>query len=130
VASELLLSDVSSITYTMVGGNICFVVKLPKVTYTSNYPADDSQTPYGRIFNLVDFSSSDGSKINSLVFKNGKVTMYFDAVTGEMKTVDYYHDYSSDISAPPQTQTDSSIGSVTVNVRTKTTASIKEEIVF
>ncbi len=130
-ASELRLSDISSITYTMVGGNICFIVKLPKMTYTSNYPVDDdSQTPYGRVFNLVDFSSSNGSKINSLVFNNGKITMYFDAVTGAMKTVDYYHDYSSNISAPPQTQTDSSIGTVTVNVTTKTNASIKEEIVF
>ncbi len=130
IASELVLSDISSISYTMVNGNICFIVKLPKMTYASNYPADDSQTPYGRVFNLVDFSVSDGSKINSLVFNNGKITMYFDAVTGEMKTVDYYYDYTSNIKAPTQTQSDSSIGTVTIDVTTKTSASIKEEIVF
>jgi hypothetical protein len=130
VASELLITDISSISYTMVNGNICFIVKLPKSTYTTNYPSDDSQTPYGRVFNLVDFTSSDGSKINSLVFNNGKITMYFDAVTGAMKTVDYSYDYSSSIKAPTQTQSDSSIGTVTIDVTTKTNASIKEEIVF
>lgn len=131
VSSTLTIDDISSIKYTMLNGNICFYLTMPKTSYGTNaYPSDDSTIPYGKVFNLVDFGTSDGSVVNNITFNNGKITMYVDSVTGAVKEVNYSYDYSSDITAPPQTQSDATLGSITVTVRTKTSASIKEDFVF
>lgn len=128
-ASEVTASEVSSVTFSAVDGTIVYTLRMPVKTYTeSTFPSDPTTSSYGKIFNLVNVRETEGSTINSLEFKNGKVVMTTDAATGEVKKVVYYYDYSSNIQAPRQTQTESGLGTITIDVTTKTKANIKEII--
>lgn len=127
-ASELSTADITSISYTMSNGNIVFTVKLPSETYTSL--AAYEANPYAKVMNVVEFDEDDGSKLNRVELKNGKVEIKFDVQTGAMKSANYSYNYYSDISAPKQSQSDSNFGTVTVKLKTKTTATITESIVF
>lgn len=127
-ASEITTADISSVSYTMSGGNIVFTLKLPNKSYTSlsAYNAN----PYAKVMNVVEFDESDGSKVNRVELKNGTVVVKFDSQTGAMKNVNYSYSYYSDISAPEQSQSDSDFGTVTVKLKTKTTATVTESVVF
>lgn len=127
-ASEITATDISSISYTMKDGKITYTLRLPDKKYTSNtaYQANI----YAKVMNVVEFDEDDGSKVNSVELKNGIVTITTDAATGAMKTADYSYGYYSDVSAPTQTQTDSALGSITIKLKTKTTASVSESVVF
>lgn len=127
-ASEITTADISSVSYTMSGGNIVFTLKLPNKSYTSlsAYNAN----PYAKVMNVVEFDEDDGSKVNRVELKNGTVVVKFDSQTGAMKNANYSYNYYSDVSAPEQSQTDSKFGTVTVKLKTKTTATVTESVVF
>lgn len=127
-ASEITTADISSVSYTMSGGNIVFTLKLPNKTYTSL--SAFNANPYAKVMNVVEFDEDDGSKVNKIELKNGSVVVKFDAQTGAMKNANYSYNYYSDISAPEQSQTDSDFGTVTVKLKTKTTATVTESVVF
>lgn len=127
-ASEITTADISSISYTMSNDNIVFTLKLPNKTYRT-LTAFEANT-YAKVMNVVEFDEDDGSKLNQVDLKNGKVEITFDAKTGAMKKADYFYNYYSDISAPAQSQSDESFGDVTVKLKTKTTATITESVVF
>ncbi len=130
-ASEVTYSDIATLTYSVKDGKIVYTLTMPVKSYTeSSFPSDPSTSSYGKIFNLVNVRETEGSKITNLEFKNGKVVMTTNATTGVIEKVVYTYDYYSDIKAPTQTQNDSSLGSVTINVSTKTRANIKETVVF
>lgn len=127
-ASEITVNDIASATYTLSDGNIIYTLRLPNKRYTSltAYQANI----YAKVMNVVEFDEDDGSKLNSVELKNGTIVITTDAATGAMKTANYSYSYYSDVSAPTQTQSDSSLGSVTINLKTKTTATIAESVVF
>ena len=130
-ASEVTYSDIATLTYSVADGKIVYTLTMPVKSYTeSSFPSDPATSSYGKLFNLVNARETEGSKITKLEFKNGKVVMTTNANTGTVEKVVYSYDYYSDIKAPTQTQNDSSLGTVTINVSTKTKANIKETVVF
>lgn len=134
IASELTYAEIStsgSVVYSMTGGKITITLRMPKCTYTTaTFPDDPDTTPYGKIFNLVSLETSEGSTVKNAEFKNGKVTLVMDSATGEIQTVDYYYDYYSNVAAPEQVMTDATLGTITINMSTKTNANIKEHFEF
>ncbi len=127
-SSEITTADIASIDYVMEAGNIKFTLMMPSKRYTS-FAAYATNT-YAKIMNVVEFDNDDGTRLNSVTLNNGSVVMKFNAQTGAMVSADYSYSYVSDVSAPTQTQSNESMGSITVDMKTKTSATITEKVVF
>lgn len=127
-ASEITTADISSITYKMENWNIIYTLRMPNKEYSSltAYNAN----PYKKVMNVVEFDDSNGSKLTSAKLRNGTVVITTDAATGSMKNANYSYSYYSVVQAPSQTQSDSSFGSITITVTSKTSATITESVVF
>ncbi len=125
-ASEITTADIATIAYSMSSGNIIYTLRLPNKKYTSL--AAYEANPYAKVMNVVEID--DSSTVKNIELKNGTVVVTTDAATGAMKTANYSYSYYSEIAAPPQVQTDDSLGTITVNLTTKTNATVSESIVF
>lgn len=122
----LEMSDIASISSYEQNGYIIREVIMNEDTYVGDeYPTGSSgfkdrwQTiSYGKVFNIPSFDETDGSTLNKVTFKNGKIISKVDKLTGMPVEIRYEFTYISDISAAQQTNTDGSPG---LKMRTVTT---------
>ena len=110
-SSNLTLSDIKSISYTMTGGRIVITVTMKEYTYVGdNYPtgvtglAARSRLPYGKAFNLPEFNESDGSTVNRVTFRDGKIEFSMDYKTSDVLKAEYSYEYTADIKSPPDAE--------------------------
>ena len=131
LSSELTLSDIKSITYYMADGIVTFTVVMSKASYTaSTYPSDLYKTPYGKVFNLVDLNASEDSTLAKGEYLNGKVELKLDNDTCTIKSAAYSYDYYSEVKAPTQSMTDAKLGTITIDMTTKSSAGVQETFTF
>ncbi len=106
-SSKATGEDVLSANITYSKGGYSIVIKYGKsIKYTeSKLPADMSDIPYGRMFNVgkkSDYINQDAGsdmdyKFNSLTFDNGLVTCNIDASDNSIKNVQYFNTAILDI---------------------------------
>ncbi len=110
-ASRLTVADVASAKCTMSNNHLVYTITMGTYTYTgSQYPVGYSgnqtrlKTPYGKAFSILTFNdlANDGSTLNSITYKNGKITLIEDIGTGSLVESHYSYSYESDVSAPDQ----------------------------
>lgn len=131
VACELTVNDIKSVTYSVRNGVITINIVMPTAPYTaSTYPSDLTKTPYGKAFNVANLKGSSDSTLTKGEYKNGKLTLALDKETEMIQLADYSYEYYSEVKAPTQSQTDPKIGTVTIDMVTKTSASVKETFTF
>lgn len=128
-SSNLKMSDIKAISYTMTGGRFVFTITMNNYSYTGNeYPtgvaglAERAKLPYGKAFNLPEFDESDGSKVNSVALRDGKIEFAMDYETSDVLKVEYTYEYTADIQSPPDTKTG-------MEMKTKTTAEMTERYI-
>ncbi len=129
-SSKLTIDDIKDATCQVVGSDIVFTVTLSDVTYIGDeYPTGSSgfskrQTlPYGKVFKIPAFDESDGSTVNKVQFKNGKVVLKVDVLTGDVISADYNYTYISEIIAAPQEDSE-------LTMKTATTANITDNYIM
>lgn len=129
-SSKLTANDIKSAGCQVVGSDIVFTITLDEVTYIGDeYPTGSSgfskrQTlTYGKIFNIPALDESDGSTVNKVQFKNGKVVLKLDVATGDVLSADYSYTYVSEVMAPPQEDSD-------LTMKTATTANMTENYIM
>ena len=134
-SSKLTVDDIKSATCQVVDDKIVFTVTLPEVTYIGDeYPtgsggfAKRQTLAYGKVFNIPALDESDGSTVNKVQFKNGKVVLGIDVLTGDVLSADYSYTYFSDVMAAPQKDADGKESKVTM--KTATTANIYENYIM
>lgn len=134
-SSKLTVDDIKSATCQVVDDKIVFTVTLPEVTYIGDeYPtgsggfAKRQTLTYGKVFNIPALDESDGSTVNKVQFKNGKVVLGIDVLTGDVLSVDYSYTYFSDVMAAPQKDADGKESKLTM--KTATTANVYENYVM
>lgn len=103
---KLEMSDIKSIRQTLADGAIVITVTLADYTYTKGqYPTGTAgfskrqALPYGKVFNIPALDETDGSVVNSMALKNGKVILTLDCETGKVTEVDYSYSYTSNITS-------------------------------
>lgn len=108
-SSKLTINDIDSISCTLSGSVAVFTIEMADYTYIGDeYPTGTAgfaarQTlPYGKVFNIPAFDESDGSTINKVAFKNGKVEYHLDVATGAPVYAEYTYSYDTDVTAAPQ----------------------------
>lgn len=129
-SSKLTTADIKSATCSIVGGDFVCTVTLGEYTYVGNeYPTGSAgfskrqALPYGKVFNIASLDESDGSTVNKVQFKNGKVVLKADIITGDVLMVDYSYTYICDILAAPQPKVD-------MVMKTITTANVTDNYVM
>ncbi len=129
-SSKLTVDDISGATFKVEGSNVVCTITLGEYTYVGDeYPTGSSgfskrqSLPYGKVFNVPSLDESDGSTVNKVQFKNGKVVLKADLATGDVLSVDYSYTYICTIKAAPQE--DSSMV-----MTTATTANITDNYVM
>ncbi len=132
-SSNLGVNDVASVKVTMKNKQLVYTVAMDDYKYIGNeYPTGTAglagrlQLPYGKVFNLIPLDESDGSVVNSMSLKNGKVVLTQNASTGKLVKADYSYDYISDVNAPDQDNGDN--GKITMKSVIKT--NVKESVTF
>lgn len=103
---KLEMSDIKSIKQTLADGAVVITVTLADYTYTKGqYPTGTAgfskrqALPYGKVFNIPALDETDGSVVNSMALKNGKVVLTLDCETGKITEVDYSYSYTSNITS-------------------------------
>ena len=97
-SSRLTFEDIKDINITNTDGHFVITLTLDNYTYDENnpYPATVSEyterqnIPYGKIFNVPEFSDDVVSGLQKVVLEDGKVVVEMDAKTGEIIDVDYF----------------------------------------
>lgn len=98
VSCKLAFEDIEDITFESKDGLYIITITLGDYTYDSDnpYPATYAQhaervkLPYGKVFNLIEFSEEDAKKLQEVAFKDGKVILTVDSTTGEIINSDYF----------------------------------------
>ena len=105
-ACKLEISDIKGIKQVLNGDAFVVTITLDDYTYTKGqYPTGTSgfserqKLPYGKVFNLPALDETDGSVLNSMALKNGKVVLKLDRETGKLLSVDYSYSYTSNITS-------------------------------
>ena len=103
---------------------------MPDTTHIGDeYPTGSSgfskrqNLTYGKIFNIPALDESDGSTVNKVQFKNGKVVLKVDVLTGDVLSADYSYTYYTEIMAAPQEDS-------TLTMKTATTANTTENYIM
>ncbi len=126
-SSRLTMADIKDISYTMTGGWIKMTIKMDNYSYSGdNCPIELSErinTPYGKAFNLPELSEKDGSKVNSLAFKDGLIEFNIDYKTSDCIRAEYSYEYTADVKAAKDPDSD-------LEMTTKTTATLSERYTF
>lgn len=134
-SSRLTVADINGATCQVVGSDIICTVTLPETIYIGDeYPTGSSgfskrqSLPYGKVFNVPTLDESDGSTVNKVQFKNGKVVLKVDVSTGDVLAVDYSYTYYTEVMAAPQKNADGSVAKLTM--KTATTANTTENYIM
>ncbi len=129
-SSKLTANDIKSAAFSVVGSNIVCTITLPEVTYIGDeYPTGTGgfskrQTlTYGKVFNIPSLDESDGSTVNKVQFKNGKIVLKMDLLTGDVLSTDYSYTYFCDVVAAPQKNSE-------MVMKTATTANITDKYIM
>ena len=129
-ASKLTVNDVQSVSCAVDGEKLVVTVNMDNYVYNGNdYPTGSSgfskrqELPYGKAFNLPALDESDGSTVNKMEFRNGKITIEVDMATEEILTADYNYTYISSVTAAKEE------GSNLV-MKTTTTTNVNENYVM
>ena len=121
---NLNLDEVNTISQTVADGAIQLTITLGEYTYEKTktpYPtgsagfSERQKLPYGKIFNIPALDETDGSVVNKMVFKNGKVIVKLDIETGDVVGVDYSYSYTSSITSPKAENSDLVMKTVTTS---------------
>ncbi len=125
-SSKLTTSDVKSISCALSGSVAVVTIEMGNYIYIGDeYPtgtkgfAARQALPYGKVFNIPSFDESDGSTINKVSFKNGKVVCHIDITTGSPIYAEYTYSYDVDVTAAPQANS-------TLVMKTATTTNVSE----
>lgn len=125
-SSKLTINDIESISCTLSGSLAVFTIEMADYTYIGDeYPtgtagfAKRQTLPYGKVFNIPAFDESDGSTINKVAFKNGKVEYHLDVATGAPVFVEYTYSYDTDVTAAQKENS-------TLVMKTATVTNVKE----
>ncbi len=125
---NLSVDEVKTISQTVADGTIQITITLDNYTYEKNktpYPTGSAgfsarqKLPYGKIFNIPALDETDGSVVNSMELKNGKVVLKLDVETGDIVAVDYGYSYTSSITSPKSEES-------SLVMKTVTTSNITE----
>lgn len=126
-SSKLTIDDVSSVTCAVSGGNITYTISMGSITYVGDeYPTGTAgfskrqSLSYGKAFNIPAFDESDGSTVNKVTFKDGRIVFKEDLKTGDSLSADYYYTYEVDVTGA--TQEESSLV-----MKTKTLTNVTEK---
>lgn len=129
-SSKLTADDIKGATCQVVGSDIVCTITLPEVTYIGDeYPTGSAgfskrqALSYGKVFNIPSLDESDGSTVNKVQFKNGKVVLKVDVLTGDVLSADYSYTYICEIIAPPQDDS-------TMVMKTATTANLTDKYIM
>ena len=129
-SSKLTVNDIASISCKVSDGNIVYTLKMDTITYVGDeYPTGTAgfskrqSLPYGKAFNIPAFDESDGSILNKITFKDGKITLAVDLATGDVLSTDYYYSYVVDITGAPQEDSE-------LIMKTKTTSNVSEKYIM
>lgn len=108
-SSKLTTGDVKAVSCVLNGSVAVITVEMGNYIYIGDeYPtgtkgfAERQALPYGKVFNIPSFDESDGSTINKVSFKNGKVVCHIDIATGAPVYAEYSYSYDVDVTAAPQ----------------------------
>ncbi len=135
----LTLDDIKSITCYEEDGYIIRKVVMNENTYIGDeYPTGyegSSQRwqkiPYGKVFNIPEFSETENgketSRLNKVTFKNGVIISKVDKLSGLPVSVDYSYTYIADVSTIPQPDQNGNPG---LEMDSVTTARITESYVI
>ena len=82
---------------------------------------------YGKVFNIPELSESDGSVVNSVTFKDGKIVSKIDKLTGMPVEIDYKFTYIADVSAPVEVDDKGNEG---IKMKTKATITTTEKYII
>lgn len=126
----LTLDDIESIRCYEEGDYFYREVTMKTDTYVGNeYPTGSAgfkdryqKISYGKIFNIPALSETDGSVVNKVTFKDGKITMKIDKLTGMPVNVEYYYVYVADVDSPVQEDADGNPGIEMNSVTTMVTS--------
>ncbi len=129
-SSKLTVADIKGATCQVVGSDIICTITLPDTIHIGDeYPTGSSgfskrqNLTYGKIFNIPALDESDGSTVNKVQFKNGKVVLKVDVLTGDVLSADYSYTYYTEIMAAPQEDS-------TLTMKTATTANTTENYIM
>ncbi len=98
-ACYLNYEDIKSITIKESNGQFIITMSMNSYTYDEKnpYPAttyEDEERlklPYGKIFNIPQFSEAEEMDITKVVLDKGKVVLTVDSTTGKIADVDYFY---------------------------------------
>lgn len=98
-ACNLSYEDIKSIEIKESNGQFVITLLMDSYTYDEKnpYPAtvyEDKERqvlPYGKIFNIPQFSEAEEMDITKVVLDKGKVVLKVDSSTGEIADVDYFY---------------------------------------
>lgn len=98
-ACYLNYEDIKSITIKESNGQFIITLSMNNYTYDEKnpYPAtayEDEERlklPYGKIFNIPQFSEAEEMDITKVVLDKGKVVLKVDSTTGKIADVDYFY---------------------------------------
>ena len=134
-SSKLTIDDINGATCQIVGSDIFCTITLPDTTHIGDeYPTGSSgfskrqSLTYGKVFNIPALDESDGSTVNKVQFKNGKVVLKVDVSTGDVLAVDYSYTYYTEVMAAPQKNADGSVAKLTM--KTATTTNVAENYIM
>ncbi len=131
----LTIDDIASIRSYEDGDYFYREVTMNTDTYIGDeYPTgtagfkDRWQTiSYGKVFNIPELSESDGSVVNSVTFKDGKIVSKIDKLTGMPVEIDYKFTYIADVSAPVEVDDKGNEG---IKMKTKATITTTEKYII
>ncbi len=97
VSCKLDFEDIEDIKFESKDGKYIITVTLGDYTYGSKNPypgaysqhAERVKLPYGKVFNLIEFSEEDAQKLQEVALRDGKVILTVDSTTGEIINSDY-----------------------------------------
>lgn len=129
-SSKLTVDDITGASFKVEGSDVVCTITLGEYTYIGDeYPTGSSgfskrqSLPYGKVFNIPSLDESDGSVVNKVQFKNGKIVLKADLATGDVLSVDYSYTYICNVKQPPQPKSE-------MIMSTATTANITDNYVM
>ncbi len=133
-SSELAITDIKAITYSVNNGAITFTVAMNNTSYNNaTYPTTSSglaNIPYGKAFNLPFLRGKTGSTLTKAEYKNGKIAVTVDKETQAITKAVYSYNYYSDVKAPTTNMAYNSQLSVNVDMSTKMSGNVVETFTF
>ncbi len=129
-SSKLTVDDISKASCKVADGSVIYTIELPSITYIGDeYPTGSAgfskrqALSYGKVFNIPALDESDGSTVNKITFKNGKVVLKVDVETGDILSVDYFYVNVSEVMAAPQEDSE-------ITMKTTTTMNTTENYIM